>query len=190
MSYSVPHIVGEKEVEASGGEQIWPRWEVFVRQRGSLSHIYSESVHAPDVETAIQNARDTYFRRAEGVSIWVVPSEDFSVWEPEAGDATAQDPEPGDGSGAPVLWEVFVRHRRGLNHLHAGSIPARDPGAALTKARNVFVTREEGVSVWVIPTASVHAADPEQADTLFEPFADKDYRQAVSYEIPEEVGYM
>jgi ring-1,2-phenylacetyl-CoA epoxidase subunit PaaB len=190
MSYSVPHIAGEPEVEASGGERLWPRWEVFVRQRGSLSPIYSESVHASDVETALQNARDTYFRRGEGVSIWVVLSEDVSVWEPEADDAAAQDPRPDDGSGSTVLWEVFVRHRRGLNHLHAGSIPATDAGAALAKARNAFVAREEGVSVWVVPASAVHAADPEEADSMFEPFADKDYRQAVHYEIPEEVGYM
>lgn len=190
MSYSVPTIAGEQEVEASGGERLWTRWEVFVRQRGGIVRVYSESVHAPDVETALQNARDTYFRRGEGVSIWVVPSDALSVWEPEAADAAAADPQPGDGAEHPILWEVFVRHRRGLNHLHAGSIPATGPGDALARARASLVTRDEGVSVWVTPSSSVHAADPDDAAALFEPFADKEYRQAVYYTIPEEVGYM
>lgn len=190
MSYSVPTIAGEEEVDASGGERLWPRWEVFVRQRGGLVRVYSESVHAPDVETAIQNARDTYFRRGEGVSIWVIPSDDLFVWEPEAADDTADDPEPGEGPGAVALWEVFVRHRRGLNHLHAGSIPAAGPGDALAGARASYVARDEGVSVWVAPSSSVHAADPDDAAALFDPFADKEYRQAIFYSIPEEVGYM
>ena len=190
MSYSVPTIAGEKEVEASGGDLLWHRWEVFVRQRGSLSHVYSESVHAPDVETAIQNARDTYFRRGEGVGIWVIPSEDLSVWEPEAADHTAADPVPEEATGPPELWEVFVRHRRGLNHLHAGSVPAAGPGAALDAGRALFVTRDEGVSVWTAPASSVHAADPDDAAELFDPFEDKEYRRAIYYTIPEEVGYM
>jgi ring-1,2-phenylacetyl-CoA epoxidase subunit PaaB len=32
------------------------------------------SLHAPDAEMALRNARDVYTRRMEGVSIWVVPS--------------------------------------------------------------------------------------------------------------------
>lgn len=49
-------------------------WEVFVRSRNGLSHKHVGSVHAEDAEMAIQNARDVYTRRSEGVSLWVVPS--------------------------------------------------------------------------------------------------------------------
>ena len=52
----------------------WPLWEVFVRSRGGLSHRHVGSVHAPDGEIAVRHARDTYTRRMEGVSLWVVPS--------------------------------------------------------------------------------------------------------------------
>ena len=34
----------------------------------------SAAVHAPDAEMALQNARDVYTRRGEGVSLWVVPT--------------------------------------------------------------------------------------------------------------------
>lgn len=52
----------------------WPLWEVFLRSRAGLSHKHAGSLHAPDAEMAISNARDVYTRRNEGVSIWVVES--------------------------------------------------------------------------------------------------------------------
>ncbi len=54
----------------------WPLWEVFVRSRRGLSHEHVGSLHAPDAEMALRNARDVYTRRQEGVSLWVVPAAD------------------------------------------------------------------------------------------------------------------
>jgi len=150
--------------------------------------VASESVHAPDAETALQNARDTYLRRVEGVSIWVVRSDDVVVWEPEAGDGAAEEPRPGVGPAG--LWEVFVRHRRGLSHVHAGSVPAADAAAALARARAAYLPEHGGAGIWLVPAAAVVAADPEDAESLFAPFADKGYRHPAAYDIPEEVGYM
>ena len=187
MSYEVPHMAGDDEIEfgslPDGG---WPMWDAFVRQNGGLSHVHSESVHAPDAETALLNARDAYLRRVEGVSLWVVPADKVSKWESDSSDPARTDIAPRPAA----LWEVFVRHRRGLAHVHAGSMEATGPYDAIEKARRVYVTRDKGVSVWVVPAASVYAADPEDAAALFEPFADKDYRYPTFYEIPKEVGYM
>lgn len=61
----------------------WPLWEVFIRARGGLSHRHAGSVHAPDKEMALHHARDTYTRRLEGVSLWVVKSEDIVASDPD-----------------------------------------------------------------------------------------------------------
>ncbi len=50
----------------------WPLWEIFVHSQHGLSHKHVGSLHAPDAAMAINNARDVYTRRNEGVSIWVV----------------------------------------------------------------------------------------------------------------------
>lgn len=60
----------------------WPIWEVFLRARGGLSHRHVGSVHAPDAELAVRHARDTYTRRSEGVSLWVVPSAAITASDP------------------------------------------------------------------------------------------------------------
>lgn len=61
----------------------WPLWEVFVRARGGLEHRHAGSVHAPDAELALRHARDTYTRRMEGVSLWVVRSSDIVASDPD-----------------------------------------------------------------------------------------------------------
>ncbi|MEO7564100.1 MAG: 1,2-phenylacetyl-CoA epoxidase subunit PaaB [Sphingomicrobium sp.] len=60
----------------------WPLWEVFVRAKGGLSHRHVGSVHAPDRGLALAHARDTYTRRQEGVSLWVVKSTDIIASDP------------------------------------------------------------------------------------------------------------
>ena len=54
-----------------------PLWEVFVRSKRGLDHKHVGSLHAVDAEQAMQYARDTYTRRSEGCSIWVVRSADI-----------------------------------------------------------------------------------------------------------------
>ena len=60
----------------------WPLWEIFIRSQHGLAHKHVGSLHAPDAEMAIKNARDVYTRRNEGVSIWVVKSEDITATAP------------------------------------------------------------------------------------------------------------
>ncbi len=61
----------------------WPLWEVFVRSRRGLSHTHVGSLHAPDWEMAVQNARDLYTRRGDGVSIWVVAANQIHASDPD-----------------------------------------------------------------------------------------------------------
>ena len=61
----------------------WPLWEIFVRSQHGLAHKHVGSLHAPDARMAINNARDVYTRRNEGVSIWVVRSSDISASDPQ-----------------------------------------------------------------------------------------------------------
>lgn len=62
-------------------------WEVFIRSRNGLAHQHVGSVHAADAELALQAARDTYTRRGEGLSIWVVPSAAITASDPADKDA-------------------------------------------------------------------------------------------------------
>ena len=83
----------------------WPLWEVFIRSKGGLAHRHVGSVHAPDEELAIRHARDTYTRRQEGVSLWVVRSEQIVASDPdEAGELF----EPGAEGGHPRCYPAWL----------------------------------------------------------------------------------
>jgi ring-1,2-phenylacetyl-CoA epoxidase subunit PaaB len=60
----------------------WPLWEVFIRSRNGLHHKHVGSLHAADSAMAIENARDVYCRRNEGISIWVVQSSHITASNP------------------------------------------------------------------------------------------------------------
>jgi ring-1,2-phenylacetyl-CoA epoxidase subunit PaaB len=64
-------------------QQEWPLWEVFIRSKQGLDHKHVGSLHAADAAMAMQNARDVYTRRLEGVSIWVVESQHIHASNPD-----------------------------------------------------------------------------------------------------------
>lgn len=89
-----------------------------------------------------------------------------------------------------ALWEVFIRSKQGLEHKHCGSLHAADAAQALQMARDVYTRRQEGVSIWVVPSAAITASQPEDKGAFFEPMGDKIYRHPTFYDIPPEVGHM
>jgi ring-1,2-phenylacetyl-CoA epoxidase subunit PaaB len=88
------------------------------------------------------------------------------------------------------LYEVFLRGKRGLNHVHVGSLHAADPRMALHHARDLYTRRNEGVSIWVVPSAAITASSPDEKDPFFAPSGDKVYRHPTFYEIPDDVPHM
>jgi ring-1,2-phenylacetyl-CoA epoxidase subunit PaaB len=68
-------------------DQEWPLWEVFIRSKQGLNHKHVGSLRASDAQLAVENARDVYTRRSEGISIWVVASN--NVFASDAAEADA-----------------------------------------------------------------------------------------------------
>ncbi|MGH3569184.1 MAG: 1,2-phenylacetyl-CoA epoxidase subunit PaaB [Pseudonocardia sp.] len=88
------------------------------------------------------------------------------------------------------LYEVFVRGKRGLNHVHVGSLHAADAEMALHNARDLYTRRNEGVSIWVVRADDVTASSPAEKDPFFAPAGDKVYRHPTFYAIPEDVPHL
>ena len=101
----------------------------------------------------------------------------------------ASDTAPAGERGWP-LWEVFVRGKRGLSHVHVGSLHAPDAQLALRNARDVYTRRQEGVSIWVVRADNITASSPTEKDSFFDPAADKIYRHPTFYDVPEDVEYL
>ena len=88
------------------------------------------------------------------------------------------------------LWEVFIRSKAGLDHKHCGSLHAADAAMAIQMARDVYTRRQEGTSIWVVPSAQIVVSDPGDKDMFFDPAQDKVYRHPSFYQLPHAVNHM
>ena len=88
------------------------------------------------------------------------------------------------------LWEVFIRSKQGLDHKHVGSLHATDAQMAIENARDVYTRRQEGISIWVVESKFIHASNPDEAASLYDPANDKAYRHPTFYDLPDELKFM
>ncbi len=88
------------------------------------------------------------------------------------------------------LWEVFIRSKQGLDHKHVGSLHAADAQMAIENARDVYTRRNEGVSIWVVQSKYIHASNPDEAESFYEPANDKVYRHPTFYDLPDGLEQM
>ncbi|WP_394161045.1 1,2-phenylacetyl-CoA epoxidase subunit PaaB [Galactobacter valiniphilus] len=90
----------------------WPLWEVFVRSSRGLSHVHAGSLHAPDADMAVRNARDLYTRRNEGVSLWVVLSDNIIASDPRDKESFFESPK-----GKDYRHATYYIASEGVKHL-------------------------------------------------------------------------
>ena len=88
------------------------------------------------------------------------------------------------------LWEVFIRSKQGLDHKHVGSLHAADAQMAIENARDVYTRRNEGISIWVVESKYIHASNPDDAGSFYEPANDKVYRYPTFFDLPDELKHM
>ena len=93
-------------------------------------------------------------------------------------------------AGAWPLWEVFIRSKQGLDHKHVGSLHAADAKMAIENARDVYTRRMEGVSIWVVESKHIHASNPDEAGSMYDPMNDKVYRYPTFYDLPDQLKHM
>jgi ring-1,2-phenylacetyl-CoA epoxidase subunit PaaB len=82
-------------------------------------------------------------------------------------------------------WEVFIQTKNGAPFEHQGSVHAADKKMALQNARDIFTRRNEGRSIWVVPTECIVATSDNDTEEFFDPAQDKIYRMPNFYRMPQ-----
>ncbi len=168
----------------SDGDTQWPRFEVFQQVRPDTPFHNVGSVHAPEAELALQNARDVFVRRPQTVTLWVVPADriltrtrEELAAEPGWPDAiTAQE-------GAEQRYLVFWKtsQRRSMNYVvQCGQVDAPSPRQALARAV-AHLGGEQAFVWWIVPASAVTSSKPDEVETLFAPAHDKGFRLPGAY---------
>ncbi len=173
----------------------WPLFEVFIRSK--LAHVHAGSLHAADLDMAMTNARDVYTRRNEGVSIWVIPSDQIFAWnfdgETILAERVYEHPQitrKSEEQKEAEQWEVFFRTKQGLSHKHVGSISMNTASKVIAEAIQIYGDSLKITNVWVVPSAKINASDPAESESFYDPAEDKLFRHATFYDLPDEVKHM
>jgi ring-1,2-phenylacetyl-CoA epoxidase subunit PaaB len=162
----------------------WPRWEVFEKERPDWPYRNAGSVHAPDAEMALENARDVFVRRPRCLSLWVVPASQIftkTAQELESG----REPETVDPARPSEPYLVFQKQTQRATEtfvVHVGEVEARSPGEALVTARKRFGDTDAFVW-WVCPARAVTQSDEADAAAMFVPAESKPYRHPQFYKV-------
>jgi ring-1,2-phenylacetyl-CoA epoxidase subunit PaaB len=61
---------------------------------------------------------------------------------------------------------------------------------AIENARDAYTRRMEGISIWVVESVHIHASNPDEASSLYDPADDKVYRHPTFYHLPDELKNM
>jgi ring-1,2-phenylacetyl-CoA epoxidase subunit PaaB len=179
----------------------WPRFIVFHQEKPVVPHVYAGSVHAPDAEMALLNARDVFVRRPACVSLWVVPaalifsktaeelalnpdwfdkiSNSVSGKTPEGISPPLYEMERGTGGEDQTYCLFEKRTQKGVN-AYVGDIEASSPELAMKKALET-IADHAALVWWVFPEDSITRSTPEDIEILFAPAATKDYRDQAHF---------
>jgi ring-1,2-phenylacetyl-CoA epoxidase subunit PaaB len=155
----------------------WPRFQVFLQEKAGSAHIDVGSVHAPDAEMALFNARDVFVRRPECAGLWVVPAgaiysktkEELETWQPE------------EGRGEQEEYHIFCKAKAAGTQTHLGTVTAGSPAHALLIGREKFQMKSEPYAWWVFPSRIVVQSDPEDIESYFAPAAEKTFRMSTDF---------
>ena len=83
-------------------------------------------------------------------------------------------------------YEVFQQKKRGIHHVHVGSLHAPDAELAILFAKEQYARRGVCVNLWVVKTADVFATEYEDED-IFTTTPEKKYREPEVYKVMDRI---
>jgi ring-1,2-phenylacetyl-CoA epoxidase subunit PaaB len=166
----------------------WLRYEVFEKERPDLPHRNAGSVHAPDDEMALENARDVFVRRPNCLSLWVIAADKIfsKTVEELAADSSWRDTTADSKSETYLVFQKQGQRNAETFVNHVGEVQARSPQEALERALESF--SPDNVFVWwVCPARAVTRSEDDDAESMFAPAHSKAYRQPNFYKVVTEM---
>ncbi|MFP3853895.1 MAG: hypothetical protein ACLFWD_06340, partial [Anaerolineales bacterium] len=155
----------------------WPRYYVFKQDTPESRHESCGTVHAPDLEMALQTARDVFVRRPECFSLWVAPAAKVLARTGEQWDLPFELPEDAEKM-RPFL--IFARPNQRDPHRFQLELQAPHAEAAL----RAFYERDPELArlgTLALRRASIKASEPEDEAAWFKPARSKPYRHSSFY---------
>lgn len=158
----------------------WPTFMVFEQEAEDKPHQHAGTVHAPDAEMALLNARDVFVRRPQVCSLWVVRED--AIYARTVQELASPDwqNEPAPTDTSVELYYVFHKLDQKGPCVYAGQVEAADPPHAMQAALETY-PRPDALWWWVVPARAIHKSTPDDADSMFEPAGQKYFRHQTQF---------
>jgi len=160
----------------------WPRFMVFQQEAVGKPFIHNGTVHAPDIDMALLNARDVFARRPQAVAMWVVPADAiYTQTREELSNQGAR--QPADQRIRELAdYFVFAKFDKQDQCRRIGEVQADSPQAAMSAAIKEFGSRDP-LWWWVFPKSAVLSSAPEEASAMYEPAKAKTFKDQAEYPV-------
>ena len=159
----------------------WPRFMVFQQSEPDKPFVHNGTVHAPDSEMALLNARDVFYRRPRAVSMWVVPADSiFSVTLEELENDEWMQGKKGDQKETD--FHVFTKFTQQGQCEQLGEVSANSHEAAMEKAIATYKDKKV-LWWWVFPAEAVLASDAEDTPSMYDPSLEFEYKNQADYPV-------
>jgi ring-1,2-phenylacetyl-CoA epoxidase subunit PaaB len=157
----------------------WPRFQVLLQEREGGPYQDVGSVHAPDQEMALLNARDVFVRRPACSGLAVAPA--AAIFSRTAEQLQAEPVQPEDKAGELHTYLVFNKTKQAGTQTLVDRLVAPSPEAALAQALAQWGEKKPAFAWWVIPEAAILHSDPADAPAFFTPALDKPFRLSTDF---------
>lgn len=157
----------------------WPRFMVFQQEGPDQPVVHNGTVHAPDAELAMLNARDVFVRRPEAVALWVVPADAIFTQTQEE---LAQAAETQLAAGPLASYYVFGKFSQQAQCRQVGQVQASSPLAAVHAAIATFADKQP-LWWWVFPASAVLKNESTEAEPMFSAARYKTFKDQAEYPV-------
>ncbi|MCL4257816.1 MAG: hypothetical protein KJZ53_04705 [Anaerolineales bacterium] len=157
----------------------WPRFMVFQQEGPDQPVVHNGTVHAPDAELAMLNARDVFVRRPEAVALWVVPAD--AIFTQTQEELAKTQPADQAASGLSEYY-VFAKFSQQTQCRQVGQVQASSPQAAVQAAIATFADKQP-LWWWVFPASAVLKNKSSEAEPMFSAARYKTYKDQAEYPV-------
>lgn len=160
----------------------WPRFMVFQQEAEGKPFVHNGTVHAPDIEMALLNARDVFARRPEAVAMWVVPAD--SIFTQTREELSHQETKlPADQAINQLIdYYVFAKFEQQDQCRQVGEVQASSPQNAVKAALSKYGDQHP-LWWWVFSKAVVLKSEPQDASPMYAPARTKTFKDQAEYPV-------
>lgn len=160
----------------------WPRYMVFQQEGPDQPVIHNGTVHAPDAELAMLNARDVFVRRPEAVQLWVVLADAIFTQTQEELSKGQSINQLINGEQPQTEYYVFAKFSQQARCRQVGQVQASSPLAAVHSAIATFADKQP-LWWWVFPASAVLKNESSEAEPMFSAARYKTYKDQAEYPV-------